>query len=575
MRRIFTITVTLIFTFCTLSFAQTEIIKQDFSSLEGVIIMPVAGEYLIDLDISSGVHEGDIFTLIEEGQKVIHPETKEVLGTLDRPVGYLQVTRAKSGYSYTKLIQATTPPVKGTKVKRFEQVPAILDATVPQSIKNQLLSALPQLSWGTDNPILHFSYIDNNIVIKDENDLTIKQYQFSQDSSDPVVAAPSIPATTAAKHDPFSIKSENESSSVLNSTVNGMLGSIGLGGGDSRLNAPGIIYSGDQNSDVWTSTPFDGKPTAITVGDFDHDNQQEIALVADNTIHIVRILAGQIDELTIIKVNAATTILGLDSIDLTGDSTPEIIVNSINDAKKLNTQILHFENEKFIRFGTKFPWFLRAMATSDHGQELYGQQIGSLEQPFSGPISRMEWSENQLKQGMPLNLPAGTPIFALSPFTASDDTSLFAAISSQDNLEVMSSPTGKALWSSGDDFGGSETGFKTLSGNSNELDRAYWVQPKIGQLSANTILVPQNDGSRFLEHYRNYNPSRIIAFNWDGTTLKEQWHTIDQKAYLADLTVADADNDGKKELITLVRFKGGNIISKSESHLVLYQLSKN
>ncbi len=574
MRHIFATTVTLIFTFCTFSFAQTEIIKQDFSPLEGVIIMPVAGEYLIDLDISSGVNEGDIFTLIEEGQKVIHPETKEVLGTLDRPVGYLQVTRAKSGYSYTKLIQAATKPVKGAKVKRFEQVPAVLDATVPQTIKKQLLSALPQLSWGADNAILHFSYINNNIVIKDENDLTLKQYQFTQDSSDPVVATPSLPATTTVKPDPFSIKSGQESSSVLNSTVNGMLDSIGLGGGDSRLNAPGIIYSGDQNSDVWTSTPFGGKPTAVTVGDFDNDKHQEIALVADNTIHIVRIIAGQIDKLTTVKVNAATTILGLDSIDLTGDGVPEIIVNSINDAKKLNSQILHFENAKFTRLGKKSPWFLRAMATSDHGQELYGQQIGSLDKPFSGPISRMEWSDNQVKKSMPLNLPAGTPIFALTSFRAPDDTSLFAAISAQGSLEVMS-PIGKGLWSSGDDFGGSETGFKTMSGNSNELDRAYWIQPKISKISANTILVPQNDGSRFLEHYRNYNPSRIIAFNWDGTTLKEQWHTIDQKAYLADLTIADADNDGKQELVTLVRFKGANIIGKSESHLVLYQLDKH
>jgi len=69
-----------------------EQLKRDFSPISGIIIMPVGGNYLVDLDASSSLQEGDILTLVIPGEKIIHPVSQKVIGTLDIVKGFLQVT---------------------------------------------------------------------------------------------------------------------------------------------------------------------------------------------------------------------------------------------------------------------------------------------------------------------------------------------------------------------------------------------------------------------------------------------------------------------------------------------------
>ena len=53
--------------------AVAEIPKEmeaDFSSASGYIIMPIGDEYLVDLDATAGLQEGDLLTLVMPGEKV-------------------------------------------------------------------------------------------------------------------------------------------------------------------------------------------------------------------------------------------------------------------------------------------------------------------------------------------------------------------------------------------------------------------------------------------------------------------------------------------------------------------------
>ncbi len=577
MRRILVLLLFLTFLVTDLAVAKPLELKKDFSSINGVIIMPVKDQFLIDLDSASGVSQGDIFTLIKEGEKVIHPVTKEILGSLDVPTGYVQVTQVKTGYSYVKLLQSTVQPHKGDRIKRFDQVPATIDATVPTELKNQIRSDLPQFNWTTEKPLIVFSIIDNILTATTIDGSTIKDYPIAENSPE---LAPAPTPTAAieqapAPADPFTIQSQQrENRSVLNSTVNSMLDTIGLGNSNSRLEAPGIIYSNQQNSNVWTSTPFPGEPCGVTVGDFDKDNQQEIALVVDNELHMVRITSNNIQELETYSVNNATTILGIDSIDVDNDGYPEIIINSVHDSHKLNSQIIQFAGNNFISLATKLPWYLRAINLPETGRVLLGQQLGLPDSPFAGPITQFTWNKNGLTAGSPLKVPSGTTIFSLNAFSSQAGQHLYTAISNQDKLRIFSEK-GASLWESGDIFGGSETSFYARAEQHDEMLPLTFVQPKSEVINGTTILVAQNDGSRLMQRFRSYDPSRIVALSWDGAMMKELWHTINQPAYLADIAVADADNDGKVELVTLVRFKDSDVISKTESNLVLYQLDKN
>jgi hypothetical protein len=211
-----------------------EQLKKDFAPIRGTIIMPLDGEYLIDLDVSSNLHEGDILTLIRPGEKIIHPVTKKVIGTLDIAKGYLQVTQIKSGYSYAKLLSTNITPAKSDQVKRFEQVPALFETTrAENNLTGKLKTGLSHLHWlnSTDNtrPELFFTLTGNNLAVKNSAGTILKTYQYI----DGKLLAP-LPATNQA--DIFSFPGMPEQNkSFLKKTIDNLLDNVGLGKKDKRL----------------------------------------------------------------------------------------------------------------------------------------------------------------------------------------------------------------------------------------------------------------------------------------------------------------------------------------------------
>ncbi len=122
---------------------------EDLKPVSGFVVLPVDGEYLIDLDVTDGISAGDLFAVVEPGEKIVHPVTKEVLGTLDKTKGILKVTRIKSGYSYAKPLQSEGDINKGDTIRRFSNLRAVFrDITGDgESVYARLKSALPALEW--------------------------------------------------------------------------------------------------------------------------------------------------------------------------------------------------------------------------------------------------------------------------------------------------------------------------------------------------------------------------------------------------------------------------------------------
>lgn len=125
-------------------------VREDFRPFSGYVIMPVEGEYLLDLDAANGVQVGDLFAVVREGEKIIHPVTKEVLGALDEVKSVLQVTRIKSGYSYARPVgEAGAAIAPGDVVRRYANLPATFwDYTEGgEGFYADLKAALPELEW--------------------------------------------------------------------------------------------------------------------------------------------------------------------------------------------------------------------------------------------------------------------------------------------------------------------------------------------------------------------------------------------------------------------------------------------
>jgi hypothetical protein len=131
-------------------FAGTlEDLAQDFKEVSGYVVLPVQGEFLIDLDASKGIAVGDLFAVVQPGEKITHPVTGEVLGTLDVRKAVLQVTHIKAGYSQARAVSGASQVARGDVIRRFANLRAsFLDYTGRgEAFYADLTGALPGLEW--------------------------------------------------------------------------------------------------------------------------------------------------------------------------------------------------------------------------------------------------------------------------------------------------------------------------------------------------------------------------------------------------------------------------------------------
>jgi hypothetical protein len=124
-------------------------IAEDFRPISGYVVKVLEEEVIIDLDQSHGVSTGDLFTVLASGEKIVHPVTGKVIGTLEESKAILQVSRSKIGYSFGRPLGKPADIKAGDPIRRFEHMPARLwDYTGKgRDFADQLQIALPGLNW--------------------------------------------------------------------------------------------------------------------------------------------------------------------------------------------------------------------------------------------------------------------------------------------------------------------------------------------------------------------------------------------------------------------------------------------
>lgn len=128
---------------------ELETIAEDLHPASGYLVMPIEEEFLVDLDASKGLRVGDLLSVVVPGEKIVHPVTNEVIGSLDSVKAVLKVTRVKSGYSYARRISGAEAITKGERVRRFAGLTAALYAPQQQDERfyDRLRELLPELEW--------------------------------------------------------------------------------------------------------------------------------------------------------------------------------------------------------------------------------------------------------------------------------------------------------------------------------------------------------------------------------------------------------------------------------------------
>ena len=559
MFRLFFMLVLILLLCLPVSAAQITSLPQDFTPLEGIIVKNLGREYLIDLDADSGVKIGDIVAVVGEKEKIVHPETNQVLGVLEKIQGFLQVVRLKKGYSHAASVGEVSAFTSGQQIKRFEHVPAQIGASVPEALASKIKNLLPHLDWNTDSTLLSFDLTGDQLSIKSDNSIFYSQYSVASDDLPVVTSAPVITAKIQNNiaNVPLAF-SETTSASAKNVIE-----------ADAR---PGIVPSDNvhKNSDhnVWRSFPIEGKPVGVACVDIENDGRQEIVIALRDQIRIVRIVAHKPEDVQVFDYPVDVEIIGVDAADLNGDGFGEVYIN-VKSKDEFHSQVLTFQNHEYKVIYDNLPWYLRVLQVNDK-RILVGQKFNDRNKPLSGAIEILQQQPAGIVSTGTIGVGKDLSIFSLSSITS--DGNAYAFLSKNDNLKAVTS-SGSDIWESEENYGGSMHGFfKMDPENLDNLTPQIYIQPKIVRLGSGEILVPQNIGRRYLQRYRNFKKSRVVAFKWDGYEMRDVWHTVDRNGFLADITAGDADNDGNEELITVIGEQENGFFKKNKTYILLYEL---
>ena len=565
--RIFSYLFFLLFSLTTFADAVTlDQLQKDFATVRGHIIMPVGEEYLIDLDASSTLNEGDIVTLMAPGEKIIHPISKEIIGTLEVPQGFLAVTQLKSGYSYVKPLTAGLAPKNGDIIVRFDQVPARLTAgtATDKSRGESLQAALPQFDWlgqqAPETPLLTFNLDNGVLTVNDPHEVKLYQYDLSNDS--PVVLYK--PEQPVAR-----IEDRDTETGFLNEMLQDAIKSMTTDSLDAIDPKSGAIRSGFEiRGGAWFSPAINGGPSGIAAADLDGDGFQETAIAMHDRLLISRIEGEDYRQGQEIEIPGRLTLLAIECIDLDRDQSPELYLTAVS-GETLRSFGVEYRDGAYRTFATDSNWYLRTVTLPQRGKVLLGQKRGPSSQNFSGPIFRMQREQDRLIEAEPLQFPKDVNIFSFTPISSEDGKLFYAYIDDADHL-VISTSDGLGLWQSQDYFGGSELKIDINQNREDISADPTFIGPRLLVNADQEILVIQNYGQRILARSRFFGSSRLVAFKWTGGVLEEHWSTPRQNGYMPDFTLADVNNDGKEDIAVLIQIKRGGMLQDAKSSIITY-----
>lgn len=576
---------TLLFSLVTVpAFSQAPLpqqLREDFKPLNGIIIMPVGEEYLIDLDAGKGLVEGDLFSVVEPGERVVHPQTGEVLGSLDKVKGYLQVTRIKSGYSYVRPVGEKKDFSKGEAVRRFEGVRAgFWDYTgAGEGLFAELRGALPALDWqnysaaqnqkpaspkplpGGEPPLL-FIYKDNLLEVRGASFQILHSYTLSAGSAAPSAAAATIAPVPLPVPVPGGIQVAppvSASPAIVPTTPSDQSGAI-------------VRREIKQDEGVWTGEEWKSNPQGIEAGDFDGDGKNEIATLFKDRVEISRLEGGSLSILDTVSFNGAIKALTIDGADLDGNGRIELYITAVHNYQ-LSSLIVVAEGSSYRIAAEGIAYYLHRVQTSGGDTVLLGQSMGDLKTDFVHKVYRMRFDGRSLTPSEEYSAPWQATIFGLQPFADPAGGHLFANISIKDRLQVLRAD-GEELWESSDVYGGSQVFFQRpdFTGGADFATRDVYLKPRLELAPTGEVLVPVNEGLRFSETFNSMGPCRVVAMQWNGTVMSELWHTRAEEGTLADFRMADIDNDGQQELALLVYYSKEGLFKSGRSALQIFEL---
>jgi len=324
-----------------------------------------------------------------------------------------------------------------------------------------------------------------------------------------------------------------------------------------------VVRSESGSQDVpgsWTSAPLEGIFSCLATGRTLPSGEMEIFLANDQAVRYYT-RGADLKQIAEVTIPEPGKILALDSADLDGDGVPELYVTVI-DRGALSSLVYLVKGNGLEKIAGNLPWFFRGIGPDLKSRVVYTQEL-STGGKFYPQVAELVKTGSVFSTTNPRKLPRSGYVFNFNRLggTAADPY----VVLNEDGRLVVSSPDDTELWISNDKYGGSERSFRIESHEKMRTtgDQYFltFLEQRITITPQGELLVPHNEGFLTIGNNRSYSKYSLHAFTWNGSSLKEKWHTRPNQSYLADY----AYDPASRELILLEVVKKAGLFGKGRS----------
>ncbi len=337
-----------------------------------------------------------------------------------------------------------------------------------------------------------------------------------------------------------------------------------------------------RDRDYKKSQTFGFQIKGLGIGDVDGDKKNDVVIMDEHDLYLFKYDGEKLSFFQKIEAGSQYNFLTLDVADVNRNGFAEIIVTGVVE-DDVRSFIFEYEQGKFRKIADKANWFFRVLDHPKEGPVLMGQRRGS-EGIADGPIYKFVWKKKSFEKGPKMPFPKEMSIFGVAYANIRDkDKPDVIVLDYLERLKIVA-PNGKNLWSSRDNFGGSNNFYDTTKKREEGYMGAAppWRVFITGRVitkdlygdGSYEVIVNKNlaSGTRLFDRVRTFEKGEIYGLVWDEDTLITNWKTREISGYISDFQVKDADNDGEEELVVSIINPKTFLGKKATSNILFFKL---
>lgn len=332
------------------------------------------------------------------------------------------------------------------------------------------------------------------------------------------------------------------------------------------------------------------KMVDMAVGDFNGDGKNEVAVLTEHELLMFTWNdRNGLQPLGKMRLPGSNDSYSMRAIDLNRDRADDLVVATFDpDNNRPYTYFISFKGNTFKEIAERTACFASVMRLPpSYAPTLVGQRWDSIKL-FAPGVHIMIKKGNTYELGGRLSLPSGATVFNcvwMPPGRGNPSEQLFM-LTDDEKLKVFQGAGQSLIHTTMERYSGSSTGmdfYKSMPGLG--VNKTYQLPSKffapmrliaadIGHTGEYTLLInkPISTAAQIFDRYRYFPQGEIHALYWDGVGLGLKWKTRRIRGSVAEIDLADVNNDGVLDLVVGINTSTDLGIGSRQSMITAYPL---